>query len=377
MNTIVITIISLCVIGIVSAVILYLVARKFKVEEDPRIDIVEGLLPGANCGGCGYPGCRGLAEAAVKAPNLDGILCPVGGSAVMNRIAAALGQEVTAQAPKIAVVKCNGSCANRPRTSRYDGARSCAVEHSLYRGDTECSYGCLGCGDCVSACPFDAIHLNPETQLPEVDEQKCVACGACVKACPRNIIELRNKGPKDRRVFVCCVNKDKGAVARKACKAACIGCMKCAKECPFEAITVENNLAYIDYNKCRLCRKCVAVCPTGAIHEVNFPERKVTPAKTEAPTPTAPKATPATEPVKTPTAPVSEQTAPTATSPKVIAAASTMQTAEKLPENQNPANSQQINEKYKNTEPVKIPENQNISPADGTKAEISKSDINS
>ena len=275
MSTIVITIISLCAIGIVSAVILYFVAQKFKVEEDPRIDIVEGLLPGANCGGCGYPGCRGLAEAAVKADTLEGIMCPVGGTETMNKVAAALGREVKAQAPKIAVVRCNGSCANRPRTSRYDGARSCAIENSLYIGDTACAFGCLGCGDCVVACPFDAIHMNADTLLPVVSDEKCVACGACVKACPRNIIELRNKGPKDRRVFVSCVNKDKGGVARKACKVACIGCGKCAKECPFDAITVENNLAYIDFTKCRLCRKCVAVCPTGAIHEVNFPPRKV------------------------------------------------------------------------------------------------------
>lgn len=275
MNTIVITIISLCAIGIVSAVILYFVAQKFKVEEDPRIDIVEGLLPGANCGGCGYPGCRGLAEAAVKSDTLEGIMCPVGGAATMAKVAEALGREVVAQAPKIAVVRCNGNCENRPRTSRYDGARSCAIEHTLYAGDTACSYGCLGCGDCVTACQFDTIRIDPETLLPVVDNDKCVACGACVKACPRNIIELRNKGVKDRRIYVCCVNKDKGGVARKACKAACIGCGKCAKECPFGAITVENNLAYIDFNKCRLCRKCVGVCPTGAIHEVNFPPRKV------------------------------------------------------------------------------------------------------
>lgn len=293
MSTIVITIISLCAIGIASAVILYFVAQKFKVEEDPRIDIVEGLLPGANCGGCGYPGCRGLAEAAVKSDTLDGIGCPVGGASTMAQIAAALGREVKAQAPKIAVVRCNGNCTNRPRTSEYGGARSCAIEHSLYIGDTACAFGCLGCGDCVTACPFDAIHMNPETLLPEVEDDKCVACGACVKACPRNIIELRNKGPKDRRVFVSCVNKDKGGVARKACKVACIGCGKCVKECPFEAITLENNLAYIDYTKCRLCRKCVSVCPTGAIHETNFPPRKITetaPAKPAAPKP-APAAT--------------------------------------------------------------------------------------
>ena len=116
--------------------------------------------------------------------------------------------------------------------------------------------------------------MNLDTGLPEVDEEKCVACGACVKACPRSIIELRKKGPKGRRVFVSCVNKDKGPVAMKACKAACIGCGKCEKECPFGAITVENNVSYIDHAKCRLCRKCVAVCPTGSIHTVNFPAPK-------------------------------------------------------------------------------------------------------
>lgn len=327
MSTIVITIISLCAIGIASAVILYLVAQKFKVEEDPRIDIVEGLLPGANCGGCGYPGCRGLAEAAVKSDTLDGISCPVGGASTMSQIAAALGREVKAQAPKIAVVRCNGNCTNRPRTSEYDGARSCAIEHSLYVGDTACAFGCLGCGDCVTACPFDAIHMNPETLLPEVSDDKCVACGACVKACPRNIIELRNKGPKDRRVFVSCVNKDKGGVARKACKVACISCGKCVKECPFEAITLENNLAYIDYSKCRLCRKCVSVCPTGAIHETNFPPRKITedtPAKPAAPkpapAPTKPENTqkPEEKTIKPETAPIARTETVSPTKPEDI-----------------------------------------------------------
>ena len=274
-TTIIYTIISLCAIGIASAVILYFVAQKFKVEEDPRIDTVESILPGANCGGCGKPGCRGFAEATVKATSLDGLFCPVGGAETMTKVAGALGMEVTVQTPQIAVVRCNGTCDHRQRTSQYDGYKSCAIEHSLYRGETDCTFGCLGCGDCVTACPFDAIHMD-ENGLPVVSEEKCVACGACVKACPRNIIELRNKGVKGRRVFVCCVNKDKGNIARKACTAACIGCGKCVKECPFEAITLENNLAYIDFRKCRLCRKCVSVCPTHAIHEVNFPPRKIT-----------------------------------------------------------------------------------------------------
>jgi ferredoxin len=137
-----------------------------------------------------------------------------------------------------------------------------------------CSNGCLGLGNCVKACNFDAIHINPETQLPEVDEEKCVGCGACVKTCPRSVIELRNKGKNSRRVFVSCINQEKGATAKKNCESACIGCGKCAKACPFEAISINNNVAYIDFNKCKLCRKCVAECPTGAIHAVNFPVKK-------------------------------------------------------------------------------------------------------
>lgn len=274
MSSILIAVLTLGAIGAISAVILYLVAQKFKVFEDPRVAQIEEILPGANCGGCGYPGCKGFADACVKAETLDGIACPVGGAAAMSKVAAILGKEVKAADPMIAVVRCNGTCENRPRTNRYDGASSCAVESMLYSGETGCSFGCLGYGDCVVACPFDAIHLNETTGLPEVDEEKCTACGACVKACPKMIIELRKKGPKGRRVYVDCVNKNKGAVARKACKVACIACGKCQKECPFDAITIENNLAYIDYQKCRLCRKCVDVCPTSAIHAVNFPEKK-------------------------------------------------------------------------------------------------------
>lgn len=126
----------------------------------------------------------------------------------------------------------------------------------------------------MEVCQFDAIHMNPETGLPEVDEEKCTACGACSKACPRKIIEIRPKGKNNRRVVVMCVNKDKGAVANKACKASCIGCGKCVKVCPFEAITLENNLAYIDPAKCKSCRKCESECPKGAIQAINFPPRK-------------------------------------------------------------------------------------------------------
>ncbi len=271
MNLLLVSVLVLGVIGIFAATILYFASQKFKVEEDPRIDEVEAVLPGANCGGCGYPGCRGFADACVR--SLDGKLCPVGGNAVMSKVATILGEEVAASDPMVAVVRCNGSCHNRPRTNKYDGAASCAIASTLYAGETGCSFGCFGLGDCVAACQFNAIVMGADG-LPAVDDDKCTACGACVKACPKNIIELRKKGPKSRRIYVGCVNKDKGAITRKACSVGCIGCMKCQKECPFEAITVENNCAYIDFTKCRLCRKCVAVCPTHAIVEKNFPPKK-------------------------------------------------------------------------------------------------------
>jgi Fe-S-cluster-containing hydrogenase component 2 len=132
-------------------------------------------------------------------------------------------------------------------------------------------FGCLGCGDCVAACQFNAIHINKETGLAEVDESKCVACGACVKACPRNIIELRKKGDGGAKMVVLCNNKDRGAMARKNCQNACIGCAKCQTVCGFDAVKVENNLAYIDAEKCAMCRECEMACPTGAIHGLNMP----------------------------------------------------------------------------------------------------------
>ncbi len=266
------TIAVITLLGLVLALVLFLVAEKFKVQEDPRIDEVEKVMPGANCGGCGYAGCRAFAESAVKASNLDSHFCPVGGNDVMGKVAAILGYEVKEKAPQVAVVRCNGTCEARPKVNEYDGFSSCFVKATLYTGDTGCAFGCLGCGDCVAACKFGALSMDPSTGLPVVDESKCTACGACVKACPKRIIELRAKGPRGMREYVSCVNKDKGPVAKKACANACIGCGICAKTCTHEAITVEGNLAYIDFTKCKLCRECEAMCPTGAIHGVGFPK---------------------------------------------------------------------------------------------------------
>ena len=270
MTTLIYTILTLCIIGIVAAVVLYFVAQKFKVEEDPRIDETEKMLPGANCGGCGFPGCRGLATALVESDDISALYCSVGGDECMGKIADYLGKAAPKKEPQTATVRCGGCTEKRPRTNAYDGATSCAVAASLYAGETGCAYGCLGYGDCVVACAFGAIAINPATGLAEVDADKCTACGACVTACPKGVIELRKRWPKNRAIYVSCVSKDKGAVTMKACKAGCIGCRKCEKVCEFGAITIENNLAYIDSTKCRLCRKCVGECPTGAIRMIGL-----------------------------------------------------------------------------------------------------------
>jgi Na+-translocating ferredoxin:NAD+ oxidoreductase subunit B len=275
MNSIVIyTVVSLSSLGILAAAILYVVAQKFKVYEDPRIDEVQNALPGANCGGCGFAGCRNFAEALVKADSFEGLNCPVGGASLMGEVASLLGREAVAVDPLIAVLRCNGTPEHRPRTTIYDGVANCRIAHSLYAGETACGFGCLGLGDCVVACQFDAMYMDSATGLPVISDEKCIACGACVKACPRTIIELRKRAKKDRKIFVSCVNRDKGGPARKACNVACIGCGKCVKVCEYDAITMENNLAFIDSTKCVFCRKCAPECPTGAILEINFPPRR-------------------------------------------------------------------------------------------------------
>lgn len=278
MSIILSSLLVLGILGAVLAVILFIVAQKFKVEENPKIDEVESVLAGANCGGCGFAGCRKFAEACVKSAeekkSLEGLNCA---GSNMQTVANILGLTVEASEPKIAVVRCSGSCDKAPAKVHYEGADICAFANTLYAGENGCPNGCLGLGDCVKKCAFDALHIDPNSGLPVVDENKCVGCGACTKTCPRGIIELRPKGKNNRRVYVGCMNTEKGAITMKHCTVGCIGCAKCSKVCPFEAIEMRGTLAYIDPAKCKACGKCVEECPRHAIQKVNFPQK---PAKT-------------------------------------------------------------------------------------------------
>lgn len=278
MNYILTALVVLGAIAIIAAVVLYVCSKRFAVTEDPRIGEVAQALPQANCGGCGFAGCSGLAAAIVKAADggsIDGLACPVGGSETIQKIADILGMAVAEGERRIAVVRCQADCDKRKLIAQYDGLHTCRAMNACGMGETACGYGCLGCGDCAEACSFGGIKISEETGLPVVDPDLCTACGACAKACPRGVIELRPRGPKDRRLYVSCVNKDRGPAAVKACDLSCIACGKCAKECAFDAISIDNNVAYIDPAKCRMCRKCEKACPRHAIVSVNFHFLKV------------------------------------------------------------------------------------------------------
>ena len=249
-------------IGIFIGLFLGVAGLKFMVEVDPKEEAVLAALPGNNCGGCGFAGCSGLAAAIAKG-EAPVNACPVGGEAVGNKIAEIMGVAAEGGEPKVAYVHCPGTGEKAKSDYVYIGVEDCRMAAFVPNGGPKaCNSGCLGFGNCVKACPFDAIHVVDG--VAKVDADKCKACSKCVAACPKQLISLV---PKSAKIAVACSSVDRGPVAMKACDVACIGCGLCVKNCPNEAIKVENFHAIIDYEKCTGCGMCKGKCPKKAIVE--------------------------------------------------------------------------------------------------------------
>jgi len=245
--------------ALISSTGLFIAAKKFYVYEDPRIAEVTGLLPGANCGGCGFAGCAAYADYVV-ANNTLNKPCPVADDETMSQIGALLGLAATSAEKKVASLMCKGTSQNCKLVTEYTGIEDCWAAMLVNDTTKACSFSCLGLSTCVRACAFDAMRI--EEGIVVIDDEKCTGCGMCISSCPKNILHMR---PKNKIITVTCFNTDRGAESRKACAVACIGCMKCEKACEDDAIHVNNFLAKIDYIKCTLCEKCVEACPTNAI----------------------------------------------------------------------------------------------------------------
>lgn len=247
-------------VGLFIGVFLGVSGKAFAVEVDEREEAIIGVLPGNNCGGCGYAGCSGLAAAIVKGEAEIGA-CPVGGAPVATLIGEIMGQEAGEQARMTAFVKCAGTCEKANQDYKYYGVEDCTFMSFVQNGGPKsCNYGCLGYGSCVKACPFDAIHIIDGIAV--VDKGACKACGKCVATCPKNLIELV---PYEQTHLVQCSSKDKGKQVMSVCKVGCIGCKMCEKVCPSEAITVTDNLAHINPEKCTNCGLCAEKCPKKII----------------------------------------------------------------------------------------------------------------
>ncbi len=246
--------------GLLFGALLGIAGKVFAVKVDERIPQILDVLPGANCGGCGFAGCSAYANALVEGgvrPNM----CPVGGSAAAEKIAEILGVEAEEKEKLVARVLCNGSPERALQKYNFDGPMDCYSANRLGGGEKMCPHGCLGLGSCVKVCQFDAISVKNGVAV--VDVEKCVACGACAKECPKNIIKIL---PAKSKYTITCKSVEKGKLTRHDCQVGCIGCGICAKNCPQEAITVKDNLAAIDPLKCVNCGICVSKCPQHTIN---------------------------------------------------------------------------------------------------------------
>ncbi len=229
------------------------------VPTDEKTEAIRAVLPGANCGACGYSGCEGYAAALASGEAKNG-LCSPGGQGVSEAVAALIGGDATL-VRQIAYVRCGGCEEFTSKKHAYQGIPSCAAATQLFGGDQQCDYGCLGYGDCQKACEYGAITI--ENGLAIIDPDLCVGCSMCVAQCPKKLIAMFEV-PTEKPVpaVVACMNQDKGAATRAICEVGCIGCMRCVKACEYDAITVKNFLATVDPKACTGCYKCVGVCPT-------------------------------------------------------------------------------------------------------------------
>lgn len=246
------------VTGLLGAAILVVASQFMKVEVDERVEQIQEVLPAVNCGACGFAGCGDYATGVVAGAATN--LCVPGGAAVAEQVSAIMGVDAGAVAKRKAIVACQGTDDHITEKYHYEGVQSCAACSALHGGASNCTYGCLGFGDCVVACKFDAIEV--QNGIARVNPEKCTGCGACEEACPKRVIWIREESEKP---VVMCANHERGAMTRKACTAGCIGCKQCEKACETGAIKVTNNVARIDLEKCVGCRACVNICPVKAI----------------------------------------------------------------------------------------------------------------
>ncbi|MFH0926280.1 MAG: RnfABCDGE type electron transport complex subunit B [bacterium] len=258
-------ILTLSGIGLIAGIGLGIAYKKFAVKTDPLVERVCACLPGANCGGCGFSGCIGLAEAIVNG-KAGGNACVAGGEEVSKAIAAIMGVEAIIGPKKVAKIMCKGGKKEGVvHKFEYAGISNCRAASLIAGGWKGCNYGCLGLGSCVEVCPFGALKMG-DNNLPIVDENICTGCGKCVVICPKQVIVLV---PVTAKTIVYCNSKDKGTKVKTICRAGCLGCGLCRKVCPNDAIILENNLARVDYDKCISCEQCIEKCPTKIIGHIS------------------------------------------------------------------------------------------------------------